>query len=105
MLLGVDDMDVFKGIELKLQAYERLLDEHPDWVGRVVLAQVGAAAGCDGRQTQSPALLCGWSPVTPPVGSGRSAALAGLAVHARARAESKAACSRHAPPEPPAHAP
>lgn len=40
VLLGVDDMDVFKGIELKLQAYERLLEEHPEWRGKVVLVQV-----------------------------------------------------------------
>lgn len=44
VLLGVDDLDVFKGIELKLQAFERLLEEHPEWRGKVVLVQVRAAA-------------------------------------------------------------
>ncbi len=48
MLLGVDDMDVFKGIELKLQAYERLLEEHPEWAGKVVLAQVWCCSRCCG---------------------------------------------------------
>jgi trehalose 6-phosphate synthase/phosphatase len=43
VLLGVDDMDVFKGIELKLQAFERLLEDHPEWRGKVVLVQVRAA--------------------------------------------------------------
>jgi len=48
VLLGVDDMDVFKGIELKLQAFERLLEEHPEWRGKVVLVQVrgGGCGGC-----------------------------------------------------------
>ncbi len=51
MLVGVDDMDSFKGIELKLQAFERLLDHHPEWRGKLVLVQVrggwqeGKAAG------------------------------------------------------------
>ncbi len=30
----------FQGIELKLQAYERLLEQHPEWHGKIVLAQV-----------------------------------------------------------------
>lgn len=33
-------MDVFKGIELKLQALERLLDMHPEWRGKLVLVQI-----------------------------------------------------------------
>ena len=40
MLIGVDDMDVFKGIELKLQAVERVLDHRPEWRGRLTLVQV-----------------------------------------------------------------
>ena len=39
--IGVDDMDVFKGIELKLLALERLLEMHPEWRGKLVLVQVG----------------------------------------------------------------
>ena len=46
MLIGVDDMDVFKGIELKLQAVERVLDHHPEWRGRLVLLQVTNAPRC-----------------------------------------------------------
>lgn len=45
MLLGVDDLDVFKGIELKLQAFERLLEEHPEWRGKAVLVQVCVYGG------------------------------------------------------------
>lgn len=44
VLVGVDDMDVFKGIELKLQAFERLLDHNPDLRGKIVLVQVWQAA-------------------------------------------------------------
>lgn len=40
VLIGVDDMDLFKGIELKLQAVQRLLDTHSDLRGKMVLVQV-----------------------------------------------------------------
>nr|AKA43768.1 trehalose-6-phosphate synthase [Dunaliella viridis] len=40
VLAGVDDMDSFKGIDLKLQAFERLLEYHAEWRGKVVLVQV-----------------------------------------------------------------
>jgi trehalose 6-phosphate synthase/phosphatase len=44
VLLGVDDMDVFKGIELKLAAFDRLLAAYPEWRQRAVLVQVVGAA-------------------------------------------------------------
>jgi trehalose 6-phosphate synthase/phosphatase len=40
LILGVDDMDPNKGIDLKCQAIEALLRQHPELVGRVVLLQV-----------------------------------------------------------------
>ncbi|KAK1388801.1 Trehalose-6-phosphate synthase component TPS1 [Heracleum sosnowskyi] len=40
VLLGVDDMDVFKGINLKLLAMEQMLKQHPVWQGRAVLVQI-----------------------------------------------------------------
>ena len=40
MLIGVDDMDLFKGIELKLLALEQVLDHHSEWRGKLVLVQV-----------------------------------------------------------------
>ena len=46
MLIGVDDMDLFKGIELKLQAVQRLLDQHADQRGKLVLVQVTNAPRC-----------------------------------------------------------
>lgn len=43
VLLGVDDLDAFKGIELKMLAVERVLDAHPEWRGRLTLVQVSNA--------------------------------------------------------------
>lgn len=49
VLIGVDDMDVFKGIELKLAAFEQVLTHHPEWQGKLVLVQVTSAARAPGR--------------------------------------------------------
>ncbi|KAE8708867.1 Alpha,alpha-trehalose-phosphate synthase 6 [Hibiscus syriacus] len=40
VLLGVDDMDVFKGVNLKFLAMEQMLKQHPKWQGRAVLIQI-----------------------------------------------------------------
>lgn len=40
VLLGMDDLDVFKGIELRLAAFKDVLEYHPEWKGRLVLLQV-----------------------------------------------------------------
>lgn len=40
VLLGLDDMDQFKGIEMKFLAFERVLDLHEEWRGKLVLVQV-----------------------------------------------------------------
>ncbi|KAJ0981253.1 hypothetical protein J5N97_009508 [Dioscorea zingiberensis] len=56
MLLGVDDMDIFKGISLKLLAMEQLLMQHPEWRGKVVLVQIANPArgkGKDVREVQA----------------------------------------------------
>lgn len=42
VLLGVDDMDIFKGINLKVLAMEQLLKQHPKWQGRAVLVQIAS---------------------------------------------------------------
>ena len=49
VLIGVDDMDVFKGIELKLAAFDQVLTHHPEWQGKLVLVQVTSAARAPGR--------------------------------------------------------
>ncbi|KAH7679827.1 trehalose 6-phosphate synthase/phosphatase protein [Dioscorea alata] len=52
MLLGVDDMDIFKGISLKLLAMEQLLLQHPEWRGKVVLVQIANPARGKGKDVK-----------------------------------------------------
>ncbi|CAA7058247.1 unnamed protein product [Microthlaspi erraticum] len=52
MLLGVDDMDIFKGITLKLLAMEQLLMQHPEWQGKVVLVQIANPARGKGKDVK-----------------------------------------------------
>ncbi|XP_020272721.1 probable alpha,alpha-trehalose-phosphate synthase [UDP-forming] 7 [Asparagus officinalis] len=52
VLLGVDDMDIFKGINLKLLAFEELLKSHPKWQGRAVLVQIANPARGRGRDLE-----------------------------------------------------
>lgn len=56
VLLGVDDMDIFKGVNLKLLAMEQMLKQHPKWQGRAVLIQIANPArgrGKDLEETQA----------------------------------------------------
>ncbi|KAK4415234.1 putative alpha,alpha-trehalose-phosphate synthase [UDP-forming] 11 [Sesamum alatum] len=52
VLLGVDDMDMFKGISLKFMAFGLLLDENPVYRGSVVLVQIMNAPRSRGRDIQ-----------------------------------------------------
>ncbi|PON48291.1 Trehalose-phosphatase [Parasponia andersonii] len=52
VLLGVDDMDIFKGISLKLLAMEQLLIQNPDKRGKVVLVQIANPARGRGKDVQ-----------------------------------------------------
>ncbi|XP_027362343.1 alpha,alpha-trehalose-phosphate synthase [UDP-forming] 6-like isoform X3 [Abrus precatorius] len=52
MLLGVDDMDIFKGISLKLLAMEQLLLQHPEYQGNVVLVQIANPARGRGKDVK-----------------------------------------------------
>nr|AWB09338.1 trehalose-6-phosphate synthase 2 [Tamarix hispida] len=52
MLLGVDDMDIFKGITLKLLAMEQLLLQNPECQGRVVLVQIANPARGRGKDVK-----------------------------------------------------
>ncbi|KAG0583631.1 hypothetical protein M758_3G151200 [Ceratodon purpureus] len=49
VLLGVDDMDIFKGIGLKFLAMEELLRQHPQWQGKVVMIQIANPARGRGK--------------------------------------------------------
>lgn len=52
ILLGVDDMDIFKGISLKLLAMEQLLRQHSEWRGKLVLVQITNPARGRGKDVQ-----------------------------------------------------
>ncbi|ONK71741.1 uncharacterized protein A4U43_C04F11890 [Asparagus officinalis] len=52
VLLGVDDMDIFKGISLKLLAMEQFLIQHPEWREKVVLVQIANPARGRGKDVQ-----------------------------------------------------
>lgn len=39
ILLGIDDVDAVKAPMLKLQAYDRFLSRHPEWIGKTVILQ------------------------------------------------------------------
>lgn len=62
VLIGVDDMDLFKGIELKLQAVERVLEQHADWRGKLVLVQVTNAPRCGFVRALSVCCFCSFRP-------------------------------------------
>jgi trehalose 6-phosphate synthase/phosphatase len=53
VLLGVDDMDIFKGINLKLLAFENMLRTHPKWQGRAVLVQIANPARGRGKDLEA----------------------------------------------------
>lgn len=40
VVLGIDRLERIRGIPLKLLAFERFLQKHPEWRGKVVLVQV-----------------------------------------------------------------
>ena len=44
-MLGVDRLDMIKGIPQKLLAFEKFLQEHPEWRDKVLLVQVRATIG------------------------------------------------------------
>ncbi|CAN1165590.1 Probable alpha,alpha-trehalose-phosphate synthase [UDP-forming] 11 [Linum perenne] len=52
VIVGVDDMDVFKGISLKFLAMGRLLEQNPDLVKKVVLVQICNPARSKGRDVK-----------------------------------------------------
>ncbi|XP_047310061.1 probable alpha,alpha-trehalose-phosphate synthase [UDP-forming] 7 [Impatiens glandulifera] len=52
VLLGVDDMDIFKGVNLKLLAMEHMLKLHPNWQGRAVLVQIANPARGSGKDLE-----------------------------------------------------
>ncbi|WCJ36050.1 trehalose phosphate synthase [Euphorbia peplus] len=52
LIVGVDDMDIFKGISLKLLAMEQLLQQKPDLQGKIVMVQIVNPARSSGKDIQ-----------------------------------------------------
>lgn len=52
LILGVDDMDIFKGISLKLLAIEHLLQQNPELQGKIILVQIVNPARGLGKDVQ-----------------------------------------------------
>lgn len=52
LILGVDDLDIFKGISLKLLALEQLLEKYPKYQGNLVLVQIMNPARSSGKDVQ-----------------------------------------------------
>lgn len=79
LLLGVDRLDYTKGIIHRMQAIERLLNDHPELSGRVTLIQIAAPSRVDipeyARERERYDLLVGkingkfgeahWMPIVP----------------------------------------
>lgn len=47
VMLGVDRLDMIKGIPQKLLAFEKFLEEHPDWRDKVLLVQIAVPSRTD----------------------------------------------------------
>ncbi len=47
IIVGRDKLDVVKGVVQKLRAFEKLLQDYPQWIGKVVLIQVTSPALSD----------------------------------------------------------
>lgn len=52
VIVGIDDMDIFKGISLKLLAIEQLLLQNPEFQGNLVLIQIINPARSSGKDVQ-----------------------------------------------------
>lgn len=52
IIVGVDRLDYVKGVPHKLHAMEVFLNEHPEWIGKVVLVQVAVPSRGDVEEYQ-----------------------------------------------------
>ena len=53
LIVGVDRLDYIKGVPQKLHALEVFLNEHPEWIGKVVLVQVAVPSRGDVEEYQN----------------------------------------------------
>ncbi|KAJ3408148.1 Trehalose-6-P synthase/phosphatase complex synthase subunit [Chytriomyces hyalinus] len=52
VLVGVDRLDYIKGVPQKLRAFELFLQEHPEWIEKVVLVQIAVPSRQDVEEYQ-----------------------------------------------------
>lgn len=52
IIVGVDRLDYIKGVPQKLHAMEVFLNEHPEWIGKVVLVQLAVPSRGDVEEYQ-----------------------------------------------------
>lgn len=53
IIVGVDRLDYIKGVPQKLHGLEQFLQDHPEWVGKVVLVQVAVPSRQDVEEYQN----------------------------------------------------
>ena len=53
-MLGVDRLDMIKGIPQKLLAFEKFLEENPEWRDKVLLVQIAVPSRTDVPEYQVP---------------------------------------------------
>ncbi|PWN51303.1 Alpha,alpha-trehalose-phosphate synthase [Violaceomyces palustris] len=53
IIVGVDRLDYIKGVPQKLHALEMFLQDHPEWIGKVVLVQVAVPSRQDVEEYQN----------------------------------------------------
>ena len=53
-MLGVDRLDMIKGIPQKLLAFEKFLEENPTWRDKVVLLQIAVPTRTDVPECMPP---------------------------------------------------
>ena len=56
-MLGVDRLDMIKGIPQKLLAFEEFLEEHPEWRDKVLLVQIAVPSRTDVPEYQASPVL------------------------------------------------
>ncbi|ANB12848.1 alpha,alpha-trehalose-phosphate synthase (UDP-forming) TPS1 [Sugiyamaella lignohabitans] len=53
IIVGVDRLDYIKGVPQKFHAFEIFLEEHPEWIGKVVFVQVAVPSRQDVEEYQN----------------------------------------------------
>ena len=53
VMLGVDRLDMIKGIPQKLLAFEKFLEENPEWRDKVLLVQIAVPSRTDVPEYQA----------------------------------------------------